>query len=188
MTTTGPATLAQLDPYWYQTSLPAREDAANGAGDLPPTPAPTRVGDDQDVHMRPRPFHTHPFLTAAGKAGHAHAGSHEPHDHNREAAPLEGRRYTDMADYMDMVRRIVKGAGTRVGESDVTWLAKLAELRGELETAISTAVAGLRHDEAAPASWTEIGDALGITRQSAQKRYAAVGGARTAGGQRSDWR
>lgn len=171
-----------------ETSLPAREDAPNGSGVGPPTPGPDRVGDDEDVHLRERPFHTHPFLIAAGKSGHAHPRGDEPHDHNHEATPLEGKRYTDMDEYLTMVRRIIKGCGTRVGDSDVTWLAEMAGLRAELEEAFSVAVAGLRHDDAAPASWTEIGDALGITRQAAQKRYGGVGGARQAGGQRSDWR
>ena len=35
---------------------------------------------------------------------------------------------------------------------------------------------------------TEIGEALGITRQAAQKRYGDVGGTRTAGGQKGGWR
>lgn len=169
-----------------RTSLPAREDASNGSGAV--TPGPDRVGDDEDVHMRPRPFHTHPFLTAQGKAGHAHAGAMEPHDHSREPTPLDGKRYTEMSDYLTMVRRVVAGMANRVGETDVEALAEMATIRDDFDRAMDAAVSALRHDEAAPASWGQIGDALGITRQAAQKRYSHVGGLRQAGGQRSDWR
>lgn len=148
----------------------------------------TTLNDDQDVFGYERPFHTHPFLTEAGKRGHGHRGGDQPHNHRHDLKPYEGERYTDMDKYLEFVRRVIKGAGNRVGESDVTWLAELVSLRAELDDAIMTAVSGLRHDEAAPASWTEIGEALGITRQSAQARYGAVGGARGAGGQKAEWR
>lgn len=153
-----------------------------------PATEPQRLTDDQDVHMRPRPFHTHPFLIEGGKAGHAHAGSHEPHSHQHEVNPYAGNRYQTMEEYLPFVRRVIAGLATRVGDADVDALAEMVKLRADLDGAISAAVAGLRHDEAAPASWAELGEALGITRQAAQKRYGEVGGIRTAGGQRSEWR
>jgi hypothetical protein len=153
-----------------------------------PEPAETVVPhDDVDVHLRERPFHTHPFLTAQGKAGHAHPGADQPHSHTA-VAPYRAERYTTMAEYLAFVRRVIGGLGERVGEADLEALAEMTKLRDLMDGAMLAAVAGLRHDEAAPASWGEIGEALGVTRQAAQKRYGAVGGARKPGGQRSDWR
>jgi hypothetical protein len=148
---------------------------------------PEPVTDDQDVTLRERPFHTHPFLTAQGKPGHAHRDGDQPHSHT-EPAPYRAERYTTMAEYLQFVRRVMGGLGERVGEADLEALTEMAQLRDLMDGAMLQAIAGLRHDDAAPASWAEIGEALGVTRQAAQKRYGAVGGARVPGGQRSDWR
>ncbi len=79
-----------------------------------------------------------------------------------------GRREVETTAYIDFARRIIRGAGKRVGQADEWELAELTSLRDEIDTAIATAVAGLR---AQGHSWSYIGDGLGITRQAAQQRY-----------------
>lgn len=153
-----------------------------------PETKPVDQADDEDVPARQRPFHTHPFLTAGGKVGHAHAGAELPHNHNYEVNPYDGVRYADMTDYLTFVRRVIAGLANRVGEADLEALGAMAQLRDELDGAMLGAISGLRHDDDSPASWTDIGTALGVTRQAAQKRYGMVGGRRSVGGQRSDWR
>ena len=96
---------------------------------------------------------------------------------------LRLNREIDTDDLLAGIRRQVRSLSRRVGESDGVALATLVELRDEVEQGITDAIAGLRHDPAAPASWTEIGDALGTTRQAAQQRYGHVGGGRRPGGQ-----
>jgi hypothetical protein len=105
-----------------------------------------------------------------------------------ELKPYDAKRYTEMGEYLIFVRRVLRGLAKRVGSADLNALREMAALRDELEGCMLDAVAGLRHDEAAPASWWEIGQALGITRQAAQRRYGSVGGIRRVGGQPGGWR
>jgi hypothetical protein len=92
------------------------------------------------------------------------------------------RREVETHQYAAFVARILRAYGRRVG-ADLDALGTLKAMRDELDTAIEDGVARLRNDPDQPASWAEIGDQLGIRRQSAQERYAHVGGARTTGGQ-----
>lgn len=66
-------------------------------------------------------------------------------------------------------RRFIRAAGRNAGHGDEYELQALADLRDELEAAIAVAVAGQR---SYGRSWAYIGDALGITRQSAHERYS----------------
>jgi hypothetical protein len=92
------------------------------------------------------------------------------------------RREVETTQYAAFVARILRAYGRRVG-ADLDALGTLKAMRDELDTAIEDGVARLRNDPDQPASWAEIGDQLGIRRQSAQERYAHVGGARQLGGQ-----
>lgn len=87
-----------------------------------------------------------------------------------------------------MVRRVLKGAGERVGQADCVALREMIELREDLENAITEAVAGLRNDLSAPATWGDIGKAIGMRREHAYRRYHHVGGSRPVGGQPANWR
>lgn len=80
------------------------------------------------------------------------------------------RRTVEALDYVAFARRIIRAAGSHVADSDEFELAELVSLRDDLESAIRHAVTGQR---AVGRSWAYIGDALGITRQSAQARYGA---------------
>lgn len=80
------------------------------------------------------------------------------------------KREREVGEYAGMVRRVIRAHGRRVAAADPEDLVELVALRDVLEAAIDEAVTGMR---AAPrsASWTAIGDALGITRQGAFQRY-----------------
>jgi hypothetical protein len=71
----------------------------------------------------------------------------------------------------------------RVGaDGDLDAFAEFAALLDEGDGHLTDMVAMLRH-EPWSYSWAEIGRALGISRQSAQERFAKAGGARQPGGQ-----
>lgn len=74
----------------------------------------------------------------------------------------------DHSDYFGMVGRVLKAAGKRAGRADPEDLAELVALREDFDLAVDMAVAGLRETGY---SWSQIGGALGMTRQSAQERW-----------------
>ena len=78
------------------------------------------------------------------------------------------RREVETASYLDFARRIIRRAGTRVGQADDWELAELISIREDVEEAIATAVAGLR--SRGPA-WEYLGPARGVSRQAAPPRY-----------------
>jgi len=78
------------------------------------------------------------------------------------------RRERETLEYLAAARRFIAAAGRRVADSDEFELAELVALRDDLEAAIATAIHGQREYGR---SWAHIGDALGITRQSAHERY-----------------
>src|SRR5437868_5908002 len=67
-------------------------------------------------------------------------------------------------------RRIIRAYARRVAAGDIEALADMVALSEDLDKAIGEAVTGL-HDAVNGYSWTEIGDRLGIARQSAFKRW-----------------
>jgi hypothetical protein len=71
-------------------------------------------------------------------------------------------------DYAQFLRRILRAFTRRIADGDIDALTDLANLHADLETAISDAVSGLRHHGY---SWTDIGNATGITRQAAHQRW-----------------
>lgn len=93
------------------------------------------------------------------------------------------KRVTPIDELFLAARRILGALGRRFEDGDCTQLRELVEVRSMVETTITEAVRGLRHDPDLPASWADIGEALGVTAQAAQKRYGHVGGARRPGGQ-----
>ncbi|MEF2255605.1 hypothetical protein [Microbacterium schleiferi] len=79
------------------------------------------------------------------------------------------RREVETSVYIAFAKRIIRRAGERVAQADDWDLAELASVYDDLGDAVATAVAGLR---AQGHSWQYIGDALGISRQAAQQRFA----------------
>lgn len=83
-----------------------------------------------------------------------------------------GRRGRERSfeDVLGAAQRFLRALAVRVGEGDEFELGELVGLRGELEDAIAMAV---HRQLAMGKSWASIGDALGVTRQAAFKRYAS---------------
>lgn len=106
---------------------------------------------------------------------------------NRTETPGRRKRDVENDEYLRFMRRILRAIGKRVGAGDIDTLAELVKLRDDLDEQILATVAELRGPKW-QYSWAQIGDALGITRQAAQKRFAAAGGARKPGGQPSNLR
>jgi hypothetical protein len=83
-------------------------------------------------------------------------------------------KQVDTAEYLGMLRRMIVAGGARLAESDTDDLAAMMRLERYLALAIHRAVMGMR---ASGASWQDIGDAVGTSRQAAWQRW---GGGRTA--------
>lgn len=73
--------------------------------------------------------------------------------------------------YTQGVARMIAALGIRVGEADPTHLVCFRDLEACIARARDHAIAELRKDDGY--SWAEIGDALGVSRQEAQRRYGA---------------
>jgi len=80
------------------------------------------------------------------------------------------RPICENADYAAFARRILGAHGRRIARGDIEGLASLIGLADEIDTAIRTAVDGLR---GIGYSWAEIAARLGTTRQAAQQRFGA---------------
>jgi len=87
--------------------------------------------------------------------------------------------------YILFASRILKGLGRRAGRN-LSTLNALDTLGRELAELLTEAVHTLRSGDE-PASWADIGFALGITRQAAQQRFGGEG-SRRPGGQPGDLR
>jgi hypothetical protein len=86
------------------------------------------------------------------------------------------------------IRRQLTALGSRVGAADCVALAEMAELRRLFDEQMTEAVRQLRNDPDYPATWDDIGEALGMTKSAARKHYAHVGGLRQRGAQPVGWR
>lgn len=82
---------------------------------------------------------------------------------SRKRGPVE------LPEFASMVRRVIRAFSARTGDADPEDLVYMLGIRSELDTAILEAVYGqhVRYGR----SWTEIGKAVGITRQSAYERW-----------------
>ena len=85
---------------------------------------------------------------------------------------LTPKRQRETPEYAAFARRTLRAYGRRVGEGDEVDLRELVKMRDEVERAIETAVRGQYVDQ--DHSWAYIGHGLGVSRQAAQMRYAAV--------------
>lgn len=69
--------------------------------------------------------------------------------------------------------RMLRALARRAGDGELEALEALAALQDSVQLQLGAAVAGYREGPAA-ASWTAVGEALGITRQAAHERFHAA--------------
>lgn len=81
------------------------------------------------------------------------------------------KRERENPEFNAFARRMLRAYGKRIAIGDIEGLKALAELKQEVQRAEEAAVKGLREMNY---SWYDIGRALGISRQAAQKRFKAV--------------
>lgn len=86
------------------------------------------------------------------------------------------------------IRRQLVALGSRVGSADCVALAEMVKLRELFDQQLVEAIRQLRNDPSYPATWDDIGEATGMTRTSAARKYRHLGGLRGAGAQPSNWR
>lgn len=79
-----------------------------------------------------------------------------------------GRRWVENREFAGFVRRILRALRRRVEHADPAALAELVKLRGEVEDEITRAVLSLIDQGY---SWAEIGEALGMERQHAWRKW-----------------
>ena len=87
---------------------------------------------------------------------------------NRRLTPNRRPKTVENDEYAAFLRRAIRAFGRRMGQGDIDALADAAFLADQLDTAIRTAIKGLR---ARGYSWADIGRQLGVTRQAAQQRW-----------------
>lgn len=78
------------------------------------------------------------------------------------------RRETN--EYADMLSRMIRSYGKRVGEGDEIDLARMLEVCEEMDRAVQAAVDGQRSGPL-KASWAYIAQATGKSRQAAYQRW-----------------
>jgi hypothetical protein len=79
-------------------------------------------------------------------------------------------RVVENSEYVAAMRRMMRALRRRTADSDPEDVAAMVALALELDQAIGEAVAEMRARSGF--SWTQIGEACGISRQAAQQRWA----------------
>ena len=82
--------------------------------------------------------------------------------------PKRPYRVVENDEYAAFLRRAIRAYARRIAAGDIDALGDAAFLSAQLDTAIKTAISGLRQRGY---SWADIGRQLGVTRQAAQQRW-----------------
>ena len=77
--------------------------------------------------------------------------------------------------YGQMMGRMLRSYGRRVGAMDVAELRGLAEFAADAERTLGETVATLRSEAGGGYSWADIARSLGISRSAAQHRFERYG-------------
>jgi hypothetical protein len=108
-------------------------------------------------------------LTTLPSTGHGHRTASK-NTVKRALTPKRARPVVENDAYAAFAHRILTAYARRVATGDIDALTLMTALSADIDTAIHTAVTGLRNFGY---SWAEIGARLGITRQAAQQRWGA---------------
>lgn len=79
------------------------------------------------------------------------------------------RRHRETGEFAEMVLRIIRAYGRRVAAGDPEDLKVMLACRAEMDSAIADAIRTAR--EHIGWTWTDVGRAAGITKQSAHERW-----------------
>lgn len=79
----------------------------------------------------------------------------------------------ETSEFADMLERMIRTYGRRVGDGDEVDLRRMLELQGAFDSAIQVAVDGQRTGPL-KASWAYIAGATGKTRQAAFARWGSA--------------
>jgi len=100
------------------------------------------------------------------------SSQHCPHCGNTVKPALtrkRPKRHVENDEYAAFTRRVLRGFARRIAAGDIDAIADLGGLLGDVETALSRAVTGLRQDHGY--SLADIGLRLGVTRQAVHQRW-----------------
>ena len=78
---------------------------------------------------------------------------------------------TDSSEYLGFMERVTKNLAKRAVDDGIDALHSLGVIAKLHDSVMHELVAYLRTEEGGAYSWTDIGDALGVTRSAAQKRF-----------------
>lgn len=98
----------------------------------------------------------------------------------------DSEKSTGTQQYAAFMKRLARSYGRKAvaGELDTTALEQLVEVRAMVDEQIGEVVHALRTERGGAYSWQQIGDALGMTRAAAYKKYGPSDNeARKQGGQ-----
>jgi hypothetical protein len=102
--------------------------------------------------------------------GHNNGADHNnAHANVKPGLTAKRRSSVENDAYAAFVRRVLKAFSRRIAAGDIDALTDLINLAADLEVALQQAVSGLRDQGY---SWTDIGNATGVTRQAAHQRWA----------------
>jgi hypothetical protein len=90
---------------------------------------------------------------------------------NKSLTRKAHRNVVENPEYAAFIRRILRAYSRRIASGDIEALTDLTTLQTELDTALTSAVTGLREQGY---SWTDIARPLGVTRQAAQQRFGGT--------------
>ena len=96
-------------------------------------------------------------------------------------------RPTDSSEYLGFMERVTRNFTKRAKDDGIDTLQALGAIAKLHDEITYDLVQYLRSEEGGSHSWAEIGEALGVTRQSAQGRWGGEG-ARMPGGQPANLR
>ena len=83
------------------------------------------------------------------------------------------KKPTDSVDYLAFMTRVTKNLARRAVDDGVDTLHSLGVIYKLHDQVMHDLVAYLRSEEGGAHTWEAIGDALGVTRSAAQKRFGS---------------